>query len=199
MQRRTWTEPLRRGCGSGVGSGFIDIAGTLFFGVNVGGSLLGGTNTDSGAIHSGGGIFSTTIGHNVQGGSGVGGTGSAPAPEPAATPGGGGTPGEPTAADVLATKRWVLDPAGAPSAFATANTGQTLGDDPIADSREVFAYVENGGKEMVARFDPRTSARVNQPLEVVADMGKMHIFDRESEKALVACAQLRSSTRLATA
>jgi multiple sugar transport system ATP-binding protein len=50
---------------------------------------------------------------------------------------------------------------------------------------EVFAYVENGGKEMVARFDPRTSARVGQPVEVVADMEKMHIFDRESEKALV--------------
>jgi multiple sugar transport system ATP-binding protein len=50
---------------------------------------------------------------------------------------------------------------------------------------EVFAYVENGGKEMVARFDPRTNARVGQPVDVVADMGKMHIFDRESEKALV--------------
>jgi multiple sugar transport system ATP-binding protein len=50
---------------------------------------------------------------------------------------------------------------------------------------EVFAYVENGGKEMVARFDPRTSARVGQPVDVVADMEKMHIFDRESEKALV--------------
>jgi len=50
---------------------------------------------------------------------------------------------------------------------------------------EVYAYVENGGKELVARFDPRTSARVGQPIDVVADMDKMHIFDRESEKALV--------------
>ncbi len=50
---------------------------------------------------------------------------------------------------------------------------------------EVYAYVENGGKELVARFDPRTNARVGQPIEVVADMDKMHIFDRESEKALV--------------
>ena len=50
-----------------------------------------------------------------QGGSGVGGAGNGavPAPEPAAT--GGGTPGEPSAADLLATRRWVLDPAGAPS------------------------------------------------------------------------------------
>jgi multiple sugar transport system ATP-binding protein len=50
---------------------------------------------------------------------------------------------------------------------------------------EVFAYVENGGKEMVARFDPRTNARVGQPVDVVADMDKIHVFDRESEKALV--------------
>ena len=49
---------------------------------------------------------------------------------------------------------------------------------------EVYAYVENGGKELVSRLDPRTSARVGQPLELVIDMGKMHIFDRETEKAL---------------
>lgn len=50
---------------------------------------------------------------------------------------------------------------------------------------EVYAYVENGGKEMVARLDPRTTARVGQPLDVAVDMSKMHLFDRETEKALV--------------
>ncbi|HEX9439176.1 MAG TPA: TOBE domain-containing protein, partial [Roseiflexaceae bacterium] len=50
---------------------------------------------------------------------------------------------------------------------------------------EVFAYIENGGKEMVSRLDPRTSARVGQPIDLVLDMSKMHIFDRETEKALV--------------
>jgi len=50
---------------------------------------------------------------------------------------------------------------------------------------EVYAYVENGGKEMVSRLDPRTGARVGQKVDLVADMGKMHIFDRETEKALV--------------
>jgi multiple sugar transport system ATP-binding protein len=49
---------------------------------------------------------------------------------------------------------------------------------------EVFAYIENGGKEMVSRLDPRTSARVGQKVDLVVDMGKMHIFDRETEKAL---------------
>ena len=50
---------------------------------------------------------------------------------------------------------------------------------------EVYVYVENGNKEMTARFDPRTSARIGQPIDIVIDMEKMHIFDRETEKALV--------------
>ena len=64
-----------------------------------------------------------------------------------------------------------------------------LGDDLLQQfeplGSEVFAYVENGGKEMVSRLDPRTGVRVGQPVDLVVDMGKMHIFDRETEKALV--------------
>jgi len=92
-----------------------------------------------------------------QGGSGVGGNGSAPAPAPAANPG-GGTPGEPSAADLLATRRWVLDSAGAPSTFATANTDQTLGDDPTADARDVFAYVDRAINEAarVVEYNPES-------------------------------------------
>jgi hypothetical protein len=94
-----------------------------------------------------------------QGGSGVGGSGSTsgPASQPAA-PTGGGTPGEPSAAELLGTKRWVLDPAGAPAAFATANTDKTLGDDPIADSRAVFAYVDRAINEAVrvVEFNPES-------------------------------------------
>ena len=90
-----------------------------------------------------------------QSGSGVGGSGGS-----AVDPGGSSTglpgdtpgppgPGEPAAAEILTSRRWVLDPAGAPSAFATANTEQTLGDDPIADARAVFAYVERAIDEAV--------------------------------------------------
>jgi hypothetical protein len=83
-----------------------------------------------------------------QGGSGVGGAGSAQ--EPVADGGGSSrTPGEPAAADVLASRRWVLDSAGAPSTFATANTDQSLGDDPIADARAVFAYVDRAINESI--------------------------------------------------
>ncbi|HEV7862605.1 MAG TPA: hypothetical protein VGR20_07895, partial [Acidimicrobiia bacterium] len=93
-----------------------------------------------------------------QGGSGVGGSGSSTTPEPAANPGGGGATGEPATAEVLATKRWVLDSAGAPAAFATVNTDQTIGDDPIADAREVFAYVDRAINEAVrvVEFNPES-------------------------------------------
>jgi multiple sugar transport system ATP-binding protein len=50
---------------------------------------------------------------------------------------------------------------------------------------EVFAYIENSGKEFIGRLDPRTSARTGHGLDIVLDMEKMHIFDRETEKALV--------------
>src|SRR5690606_4393082 len=50
---------------------------------------------------------------------------------------------------------------------------------------EVYAYVQNGNKEFVARFDPRTQARIGQAVDVVANMQKMHIFDRETEKAII--------------
>jgi multiple sugar transport system ATP-binding protein len=50
---------------------------------------------------------------------------------------------------------------------------------------EVYAFIDNGGKELVSRLDPRTGARVGQPLEVVVDMSKMHVFDHETEKALI--------------
>jgi len=50
---------------------------------------------------------------------------------------------------------------------------------------EVYAFVENGGKEMVSRLDPRTSASINNNISLVVDMSKMHAFDRDSEKAIV--------------
>jgi multiple sugar transport system ATP-binding protein len=50
---------------------------------------------------------------------------------------------------------------------------------------EIYAYVENAGKEFIGRFDPRSEARNGKPLGIVVDMGKMHVFDRESEKALI--------------
>jgi multiple sugar transport system ATP-binding protein len=56
-------------------------------------------------------------------------------------------------------------------------------DEPLGS--EVYAYVENGGKELLSRLDPRTTARVGQPLDLIVDMDKMHAFERESGRTLV--------------
>jgi multiple sugar transport system ATP-binding protein len=50
---------------------------------------------------------------------------------------------------------------------------------------EVYAFVENDGKEIVSRLDPRTSAAINNNINLVVDMSKMHAFDRDSEIAIV--------------
>jgi multiple sugar transport system ATP-binding protein len=50
---------------------------------------------------------------------------------------------------------------------------------------EVYAFIDVGGKELVSRLDPRTGAKVGQALEVIVDMAKMHIFDKETEKAVI--------------
>ncbi len=118
-----------------------------------------------------------------QGGSGVGGSGSE-APESAAGPGAASvTVGGPPAAEVLATRRWVLDSAGAPSAFATAGTTQTLGDDPIADSRAVFAYVARAMDEAVriVEFNPESlQYRADEdPFETPKDGSDVTRYDFE--------------------
>jgi hypothetical protein len=99
-----------------------------------------------------------------RGGSGVGGNGAGAgtagttattSPSGAAS---GSGPGGPSAAELLASRRWVLDPAGAPAAFASAATDRTLGDDPIADARDVFTYVERAidASGRVVEFNPES-------------------------------------------
>jgi len=50
---------------------------------------------------------------------------------------------------------------------------------------EVFLYLLSGSKSFIARVDPRTSARVGQDVEVLFNMDNMHIFDRDTEMAVV--------------
>ncbi|MCG8349157.1 MAG: ABC transporter ATP-binding protein [Chloroflexales bacterium] len=50
---------------------------------------------------------------------------------------------------------------------------------------EIYAYIEQGGKEFIGRFDPRSAVRTGHAVDIVFDMDKMHIFDRETERALV--------------
>jgi len=49
---------------------------------------------------------------------------------------------------------------------------------------EVFLYLVAGNKSFIARVDPRTSARVGQEMQVLLNMDNMHVFDRDTEKAI---------------
>ena len=50
---------------------------------------------------------------------------------------------------------------------------------------EVYAFLDLGGTEVVGRLDPRTGAQVDKSLDIAFNMSKMHIFDKESERALI--------------
>ena len=49
---------------------------------------------------------------------------------------------------------------------------------------EVVVYLETEHHEFLGRFDPRTSAHVGGTVPVALNMGRMHIFDRETEAAI---------------
>ncbi|MFH1454631.1 MAG: sn-glycerol-3-phosphate ABC transporter ATP-binding protein UgpC [Armatimonadota bacterium] len=50
---------------------------------------------------------------------------------------------------------------------------------------EAFLYLSLGKTTFVARVDPHTKATVGQNIEVVFDMRKIHIFDKETENTLL--------------
>jgi multiple sugar transport system ATP-binding protein len=49
---------------------------------------------------------------------------------------------------------------------------------------EMIVYLEEGGKNFIARTDPRTHATVGGRLHTVMNLDNMHIFDRETEISL---------------
>ena len=49
---------------------------------------------------------------------------------------------------------------------------------------EMIIYLEEGGKNFIARTDPRTTARVGGRLGLVLNLDNMHIFDRTTELSL---------------
>jgi len=49
---------------------------------------------------------------------------------------------------------------------------------------EIFVYLKVGENNFVARVDPRSRYQVNDKVRVIFNMDNMHIFDRESEKAV---------------
>jgi multiple sugar transport system ATP-binding protein len=49
---------------------------------------------------------------------------------------------------------------------------------------EVYLYLVTGGKSYIARVDPRTRAHIGNRIGVAMDTSKIHIFDKETERAI---------------
>jgi multiple sugar transport system ATP-binding protein len=49
---------------------------------------------------------------------------------------------------------------------------------------EIFVYLLTGQKTFIARVDPRTQARIGQDLDIALNMDNVHIFDRQTERAI---------------
>jgi multiple sugar transport system ATP-binding protein len=49
---------------------------------------------------------------------------------------------------------------------------------------EVFLYLVAGGKNFIARVDPRTKANVGNKMGVRLSLDNFHVFDKETEKAI---------------
>ena len=49
---------------------------------------------------------------------------------------------------------------------------------------EINVYLLTGQKQFIARFDPRTRARVGGKVDVVMNMDNIRMFDRETEQAI---------------
>jgi multiple sugar transport system ATP-binding protein len=49
---------------------------------------------------------------------------------------------------------------------------------------EIQLYITTGEHSFVARVDPRTKVKMGQHTQVIFNMGNMHLFDPESEKAI---------------
>jgi len=49
---------------------------------------------------------------------------------------------------------------------------------------EIFVYLKSGESNFIARVDPRTRFQINDKVQVILNMDNMHIFDRETERAI---------------
>ncbi len=49
---------------------------------------------------------------------------------------------------------------------------------------EVFLYLKSGEQNFVGRVDPRSQARVGNKVQIAMNMDNIHLFDKETEKAI---------------
>ena len=50
---------------------------------------------------------------------------------------------------------------------------------------EKYLYLSTGKNRLIARVEPQNSAKPQQDIDIVVNMDKIHIFDTESEKAII--------------
>ena len=50
---------------------------------------------------------------------------------------------------------------------------------------ELFVYLESGAHEFTARMDTRNPVSAGEQLEAVFDTQKLHVFDKQTEQALI--------------
>lgn len=49
---------------------------------------------------------------------------------------------------------------------------------------EIFVYLKTGESNFIARVDPRSRFQIGDKVQIVLNMDNMHIFDRETERAI---------------
>lgn len=49
---------------------------------------------------------------------------------------------------------------------------------------EVYLYLDVVGQPVTARVNPRTTAKINDRIKMALDLNKIHIFDKDTEKAI---------------
>jgi multiple sugar transport system ATP-binding protein len=49
---------------------------------------------------------------------------------------------------------------------------------------EIYAYLANGDHNFIARVDPRSTYSYGDDVQVLVNMGNMHVFDKETEQAI---------------
>jgi multiple sugar transport system ATP-binding protein len=49
---------------------------------------------------------------------------------------------------------------------------------------EVYLYLSVAGQPVTARVNPRSTAKVNDRIKIALDLNKIHLFDKDNEKAI---------------
>ena len=77
-----------------------------------------------------------------------------------------------------------LDPVYAPPGIHSAMIEAKVDVTELMGNEIIVYLVTEHIPPILGRFDPRTSARVGNPMQVAFNMDRMHIFDKQTELAI---------------